>query len=195
MITYPAHRIPFRIIGIDPGSSALGVAVLDLYLDDLTVELVDARTFNAAKGIRDYDVLVQYQHERFARLQYMSDSLSGYIYAMRPNGVASESPYMGRFPAAFRALSECLLIIHQAVVAYDPYTRLHMIDPMTVKAAVGVVSKGYKNKAALAKEHVRNAVLGLTLSNPNNIPMDQLDEHSIDAIAVAMARIRAMLAV
>ena len=192
MITYPAHRIPYRVLGIDPGSATLGVAVLDLYLDDLSIDLADARTFNAGRGMQDYQQTELYHGPRMARLQFMADHLAGYLSQMHPDGLASESPYMGRFVTVFRALTECLLVIHQVGYHYDPRRVLHLIDPMAVKAAVGVVAKGYRNKAALAKEHVRRGVLALPLGNPNGVDMSALDEHSIDAIAVAMARIKQM---
>lgn len=193
MFSLPSHPIPYRIVGVDPGSTTLGIAVLDLYLEDFSIELVDARTFNAARGISHYQTVTDFHGDRMARLHSLQDSLYGYLACFRPQGFASESPYMGRFANAFRALTECLLVIQQTAYVYDPRMRVHLIDPMTVKAAVGIVAKGYRNKAALAKEHVREAVLKLPLRNPGNFNMEAFDEHSIDAIAVAIARIKQML--
>lgn len=190
MYRLPDHEIPVRVMGIDPGSNMLGVSILDYHLADKSVVLVDARTFQAAQDLREYKLVADVHGEHIAKLMSIRDSLSGYMRAWIPYTVASESPYMGRFPAAYRALCNCMMMITETVIAHDPYMPLHLFDPMTVKAAVGVTAKGYRNKAALAKEHVKAAVLGLPLDNPSGIDTSKLDEHSIDAIAVAMARIK-----
>lgn len=189
MLTYPAHPIPYRVLGIDPGSVTLGVAVLDFDLDTRTVELVDARTFDASKGLAAYRNVVAIHGERVARLIAHEQGLWTYFCTMRPQAIVSESPYLGRFPQAFAALTECITAIRRAVLQYDPFMPLYMADPMTVKAAVGVHGKGRKDKQALRKENVQAAVVALPLINRTGIDLTQLDEHSIDAIAVAMSRL------
>ncbi len=189
MLTYPSHPVPYRVLGIDPGSVTLGVAVLDFDLDTRVVELIDAQTFDASKSLGQYRNVVEVHGERVARLLAHENGLSTYFGIMRPQTIVSESPYLGRFPLPFAALTECITAIRRAVLRYDPFMPLHMADPMTVKAAVGVHAKGRRDKDALKKEKVQAAVAALPLSNRSGIDLMQLDEHSIDAIAVAMSRL------
>jgi hypothetical protein len=95
---------------------------------------------------------------------------------------------MGRFPQAFAALTECLTAIRRAVLRYDDFKPLLLVDPPTAKLAVGVKGKGS------VKDDVKQGVLSLrNLLNPDNIDIQNLDEHSIDAIAVAMSRAKFIL--
>lgn len=204
LFQYPLQVIPFRVIGIDPGSNTLGVAVLDIDLMSQTETLVDARTFDASKGLREYHNMLRVYGELATRVQSHEDTLVGYFSFYRPHAIICESPFLGRFPAAFKALLACMFSIQRAVIRYDRFMPLHMADPMSVKAAVGVTSKGIpkgprqkgrkrgRTNAELAKDKVRDAVLGLDMINASGLDLTLLDEHSIDAIAVARARVMAM---
>lgn len=104
------------------------------------------------------------------------------------HGVASECPYMGRFPQAYAALTECLTSIRSAVHDYDPTLVLHEIDPATVKMNVNVNGKSGD------KQLMTNAVTELIktgrILNTGLVNIGLLDEHAIDAIAVGYAHIR-----
>jgi Holliday junction resolvasome RuvABC endonuclease subunit len=163
---------------------------LDLQTGQRT--LIDVRTFDAARSLVHYRSAVAVHGERVARLLAHEHGLASYFSVFRPHAIASEAPYLGRFPQAYAALVECVSAIRRAVMTYDAYMPLHVVDPMTVKAAVGVVSKGRKKSDALSKENVRAAVMGLGLNNPGQIDLEALDEHSIDAIAVACSRVLVM---
>jgi len=195
-------------VGIDPGSVTLGAAALDVDLATGQVTLLEARTFDASKLVRDYTNLVAVHGERVARLTAHEDNLHGYFRFIEPHSIVSESPYMGRFPQAFAALTECITAIRRAVIRYDPHMPLLMVDPMNVKAAVDVfskgrpkVGKGKHGKTGLTKDDVKDGLLrkldpSITpnpIFNPNGIDIDRLDEHSIDAVAVAYSRARFIL--
>lgn len=192
LLQYPPYSIPYRIVGIDPGSVTLGACVIDLDLQTRTETLVDVRTFDASKNMRDYHNLSRIHGDRCARLQIHEDSLTGYFSVFKPHAIISEAPFLGRFPQAFAALTECVTAIRRAVMRYDRFMPLHIADPMTVKSAVGVHRMGRKDKGALSKENVHAAVMQLPLLNPGQIDLASLDEHSIDAIAVARSRIVTM---
>jgi hypothetical protein len=98
-----------------------------------------------------------------------------------PHAVICESPFLGRFPQAFAALTETMSMIRRAVYRFDRTVYVETVDPPTAKMAVGVSGKGKD------KEDVRQGVLKLqaqgVLFNLNR-DVTLLDEHSIDAIAV-----------
>ncbi|EKD22653.1 MAG: hypothetical protein ACD_84C00020G0001, partial [uncultured bacterium] len=73
--------------------------------------------------------------------------------------------------------------IRRAVMHYDIWTSLDFVDPPTVKKAVGAHGKSQKYD-------VRKKVLALKeLCYNGEIPIELLDEHSIDALAVAYHRL------
>lgn len=188
MLFQPDNPTQYRIVGIDPGTNTLGVAAVDVDLVTKEIVLLDARTFDANSLLYAYGNTVQWHGERVARLLAHEDTLYGYFRYLGPHSIISESPYMGRFPQAFAALTECLTAIRRAVMRYDTFKPLLLVDPPTAKLAVGVKGKGS------TKDDVKNGVLSLRdLLNPDNIDIRNLDEHSIDAIAVAISRARFVL--
>lgn len=200
MLLKPLDSRPYRIVGIDPASKLMGVSVIDLHLDTRQAVLLHAQTFNAEHLIRNYQPVISVHGERTARLMAIEDTLHGFFHYWEPHCIISESPYMGRFPQAFATLTECVTAIRRATYRYDPYLPLRMVDPMTAKAAVGVstkgrakVGKGKHRKTDLTKDDVKVGLLLQPLHNPNGIDIQQLDEHSVDATAVAYSRVQFIL--
>lgn len=98
------------------------------------------------------------------------------------SGVVSESPYLGRFANSFQSLVECLCYIQNGIFVNTSEFPLALLDPTTVKRAVGAP----KSKD---KDAVKNAVMKLswvTYAVPGLL--NELDEHGVDAIAVGLAR-------
>jgi len=154
-----------------------------LDLDTGEIELVDARTFDGTNLARVYPTVAEVHGDRYARLMAHEDNLYGFFGYMRPHTVICESPFMRKFPAAFAALTECCMHVRRALMRYDAYMQLHMVDPPTAKTAVGAKAKGSN------KDGVKEAILNNPrLLNPLHIDIAALDEHSIDAIAVAFKR-------
>ena len=76
---------------------------------------------------------------------------------------------------------EVLSEIRNACRRYSPYKTLHLIDPPSVKLAVN--AKGQKGK-----EPVKDGVRSIPeLLDNLDVQIDTLDEHAIDATAVAYA--------
>lgn len=181
-LNYDDH--PYRVVGIDPGTNTLGVAVLDIQLATNEIALLDARTFVGQSMLDGYRKLAAVHGDRMARLMAHEDNLVRYFQTMTPHSIISESPFLGRFPATFAALTECMTTIRRAVWRYEQELSLLLVDPPTAKMAVGLVIR-----RGMDKEDVKQAILRLTaLQNPTNLDLAALDEHSIDAIAVAFTR-------
>lgn len=174
---------PFRVIGIDPGTDTLGVSVLDANLSTNEISLKSSQTFKGSIMCKEYPWIIQTHGEKVARLKSHEDNLYNLFCQYRPHEVVSEAPYMGRFPAAYAALVECLNAIRAALMRYDAHMPLYTVDPATVKHTVGVSGKSGD------KELMHKAITNLTtISNPGHINLQMLDEHSIDSIAVAYVR-------
>lgn len=181
-------RSTYRIMAIDPGTNSIGVSILDLDLLTFKINLIWSDTFHPDKSLKYMSTYVSRHGDLDAKLQVIEDLLLDLMLDYDVDDIVSESPYMGRFAAAFGALTKCLGAIDKAVRNYDYTLDLYLIDPSTVKSNVGVSGKsGDKNL-------VKQAVLMLPFININNINLHYLDEHSIDSIAVGygflMAKIK-----
>lgn len=170
----------YRILAVDPGTNALGVAVLDVDIDKAIVTVQHATTIDISKLSQNYPQLIMIHGERVSKLHAVEVSLFRMFRAWKPDEIVSEAPYMGRFPQAYGALVECLASIRRAVMEYNRALPLPTIDPASVKKSVGVSGKS-GDKGAITTAIQRQSDLVL------NIDVDKLDEHARDAIAVGYA--------
>jgi Holliday junction resolvasome RuvABC endonuclease subunit len=189
MLTLPDGDDRYRIVGIDPGTDTLGAAWLEVDLVRKAIILIEAHTFDGTRMAKRYSWISPLHGDRTARLMAHEENLYLFFEYVKPHVVASEAPYMRKFPQAFQALVECMTFIRRALFRYDEYIVLEPVDPPTAKMAVGMTIK-----KGSTKDDVKRAVLALkTLENPMGIDLEQLDEHSIDAIAVGYWRAKLIL--
>lgn len=169
-----------RLVGIDPGTDNLGLAVLTI--DPKTYEIIEttAATYRGGR-LEHYDVRVSaIQGDRLARLLAHRCNLVERFAEIKPTMVASEAPFYNRLrPNAYGPLVESLWVIKEAVWSYDGTMALREIDPPTVKK--GVMAKELKGKEPM-KDALKALHQELRLSEAQ---IDAMDEHSVDAVAVA----------
>lgn len=170
----------FRTVGIDPGTENLGISVVDLSLRTGERTVAYSETLCTPKMLADYRVEEKVHGARTARLMALEDRLFVLFELLQPHAICTESPFLGRFPQAFAALTECVSYVRRAVCRYDRYMPLEMVDPPTAKKAVGMTVK-----RGITKDDVTNAVEKLTLHYAEGIVLRKLDEHQVDSIAVA----------
>lgn len=173
------YQTPIRLFSIDPGSNHVGFAMSEISSDFKSITVVDATTVNLPKLLnRNEQPRAKLFGDKVAKLHILRHAVTRYAEAWNPLCVVSETPYMGKFPQAYGALMECYFSIRLGLSDYNRSMILHGIDPSSVKASVGV------NGRSDDKELVRKALLKL----PDlilDVQLLHLDEHAIDAIAVA----------
>lgn len=175
-----------RIVGIDPGSTTLGFSIIEY--DARTYEIIRtyAHTFNAGKMIlNDLDILNH--SERYARIYELMDVIYDEFVILHPTFVICESPFMAmRRPQAYGALVEVVFAIRSALRKYDPTMQLDLIDPPRAKNAVGAAGNAKKEQVQAALRKILPALhYDARLSGKS---FDDLDEHSVDGIAIAYSR-------
>ena len=180
MLTVPMDSDPcVNLIGIDPGTTKLGVGIIRV--DFLTRQIVssDAFTLRGDWLVRG-DWVPGIHGDRYARIKALTDTLVDIFIRYSAWKVSSEAPFFNpRRPGAFEALVEILSGIRQAVHQYDMWQKLYTVDPSSVKNAVGA-------KGGSDKDIIKQSVARLTdLNYIGAKPLMDLDEHSIDALAVA----------
>lgn len=188
MLPYPTDPTPFRMVGLDPGSDTLGAACLDLELGTRRVTIVEARTFSGTQLARAYRHVQEVHGDRAARLMAHEDNLYSYFCYTQPHNVACEAPFLSRFPQAFATLTLCVENIRRSLYRYHPFLPLVTIDPPTVKLSVGVRGRGTTKDDV--KVGLKRVIAAGQILNSYDIDIDALDEHSIDAIAVAYTQAR-----
>lgn len=174
-----------KVIGLDPGSNTFGIAELDFNLDIMQIDKCSAFTITLDRMVEKNSWLEQQHSSRVARLQELYKFLLRFFNNVRPNIIASESPFINnKFPQSGIALTEVLSVIRQAVIDYNLWTTLDLLPPSVVKNGVGAAG-------AAAKDDMKVRLSRLTdLNYTSNVPLQMLDEHSIDALAVAYSRVK-----
>lgn len=172
----------FRLVAIDPGTNALGVAVLDFEASTGIITVQHAATMRIDKFSQRFPEIMERYGERVAKLYAVRKALGKFYLAWLPTAVVSEGPYMGQFAAAYAALVECISAIRTSVYEYDKTMMFPTIDPATVKKSVGVSGKsGDKAAVAIAIGKLTDLVFS------PDVDRSVLDEHSCDAVAVGYA--------
>lgn len=182
MLTMPDGGDPFAsILAIDPGTDTLGLACIQFDCRTGYIIGSEAQTYKGSKMARNSWV-ADVHGDRFARINAHRSNLSRLLNLLQPAFIASESPFFSRAqPLAYGALTEVVYALRLTIFEYDPLMDVQLIDPPSVKNAVGA-------KGNADKETVRTGVLSLEeLKYNGRVPIDVLDEHSIDAMAVAYA--------
>lgn len=187
MLVIPEGSSPITsIIGIDPGSIHLGIGIIEVDVRDFSIVSCEAFAFNGEQLGRDS--WESYLHgDRFGRIHALRKNLLRLFRLRDPIlEIASEAAFINpRRPAAYGALMEVICAIRQAVMAFDRWMPLYMVEASVAKAAVG--AKGNSGD----KLAVRNGLMKIPEIVDNykgSIPLDKLTEHASDGLAIAYAR-------
>lgn len=170
----------FYYLSIDPGTNSLGLTINAVNFATKEKKIVHSYTAHIDKlaQLLYGDSLVLTQGLRFAKMQVCRDVIFKMACEWEIQAVVSESPYMGRFPQAFSALVECIQAMHLGIMDYNSLMPFNLIDPATVKKAMGV--KGNSGD----KNAMRNAVANIL---PAEFDINYFDEHAIDSMGVGHA--------
>jgi len=179
MLVMPDRGREYRVLGVDPGGFCLGAAILEINFETSTVEVIHADTVHTGNADVRYPVLHEVHGGRVPRHRMLEDEIACLLRTFEPNAVISESPFMRKFAKVFHALIECVYLLRFALRQFDEYIPLLAVDPPSVKMAVGGTGKSDKD----AMKRLVCKVPNLTFAE--GIDYDSLDEHSVDAIAIA----------
>ncbi len=171
-------------MSIDPGTNMLGTTINAITSDNRWVVLNTHTTnIKALLQHRFPPHLIELHGERFFKALLCGEVIFKLAQAWDITQIVSESPYMGKFPQAFGALTECLFAMRCYGYEFDSHIAFNTIDPATIKNHVGV--KGNNGDKLLMKAAIERIVNGA-------IDIRYADEHSIDSMGVGYAWYRSV---
>lgn len=145
---------------------------------DKEPEVLFVETINSAKLSNQHPTVTWLHGNRFARIICTGLQVKRLLELWNPDYVACESPFLGRFPASFAALTEVIAELKRITFNHDPSLPFFTYTPTLVKATVGVVGKD--------KTDMSKAIARLDLGYPDQLLSKDVDEHAIDSIAVGL---------
>ena len=177
-----------RILGIDPGTSELGVTILELDVQYRSLRVAYCR----AIGVRNNDVgsamWLNMHDPQLLRINYLMGKVSELLWSVHPHFIACESPFMYSNPSAFEALVRIQTALYNTIWNYNTAGSMSLISPNEAKQAVG----GVLGKAA-SKDNIRECVLSLPIEWAADIDKYSLTSDAIDSVTVAMCVARRIL--
>lgn len=178
------------ILGIDPGTTTIGFCAMEI--DPLTCERksFEAFTVNAEKpcGGRQFNMDLTESHSAiFARLKEISNRFDSILRHYKPVQVATELPFFNAFhPNAYSPLVQVLAMLENTVYEWNPHKPLYRIENTTAKALIYPTSKEERKKIQAIKGS-KDRIIACIKQHADFgwIPINELDEHSIDACLIA----------
>lgn len=177
-----------RIIGIDPGSTTMGVGLIEVNLKDQLIIGMAAKTLNAKK-LRLSELDEKVHSARYSRIYALGDALYDLFAEVKPSIVACESPFMSRRqPTAYGSLMETVYAVRTALRNYDSTIPLDLVDPPTAKIAVGAKGNAGKEEVLAGLVKVCEKEGALFDEEKSGMAIKEIDEHSSDGLAIAYWR-------
>lgn len=171
-----------RVLGIDPGTNRCGISYIELCLKTGHITVVKSLTHKGTEVTRLFPKRFTEVHgERIHRNMGYGYRLFEIACEHLPHIIFSESPFAGKFVQAFGALTEQVTMLRLAAIQYSCVVPFEFYAPTEVKKHMKV------NGKSSDKEAMRKALgnrEGVHFANGLNI--DDLDEHEVDSICVAI---------
>lgn len=180
MLSLPENGYLYRVLAIDNGTDTLGTVIADIDIRKDVMDVIHAETCTASRTAGRWQPIAEIHGPRFARYRALKLYLEDLLEEHDPDAVVVEGPFMHIHAESFAKLRESLYMIRETVMDMCPLMPVHVVAPMSAKKAVK--AKHYDK----GKDPVREAVLALKdVYYDRSIDQYSLDEHSIDAVAVA----------
>jgi len=182
---YPVpYDVCYRVLAIDPSTSATGFSVLDHNVLTQETHIAFASTVFRKDLLKRKDWIATVHGERSAAVAGYGEALADLLRYWSPTLVIAEAPYLSRLPAAFKALVEVQTSLRLAVMEFDPTLPFETVDPARAKQNIGVSGKSGDKEAVAIAVRARPG-----LYTVNGVDLNQIDEHSMDSIAVGLYHI------
>lgn len=177
---------PIRIMGVDPGTDTYGISEV-IIGEDKQIHVLNAYTLSGMKRLQQdgwLKSLLLGHGSRLLRIQWLAEETVDEVERFKPHRVFYESPFFSRkFVGSFEALVQCMTAVQCTMLRVFPFLPVEKISPQEGKAVVAVTGKGSQKEVVADRLKLLD---GVTF----HIDVSVLDEHSVDAIVIAIAGIR-----
>jgi len=160
------------LLGIDPGTSTLGLSIFHLN-SDLEIERIDTECINTA---REKTVFRENANLEY-RIAVIGKEIERVLVTHNPVGMAIEMPFINpRRIGSVIPLARLLGVLMDRSIQTNPYRMIYKKSPSEVKNAVGAKGGADKDAVLLAVQQIDEI--------DRLIELDKLTDHEIDAIAI-----------
>ena len=184
MIDLTEDKLIYRVLGVDNGTDTVGIAVVDHHLATGLSKVIHAETLTASRtAYTRHEGRLDARGKMHARLDVISTFFWEVLNEFDPDVVGCESPFQHLHAQSFAALTTAMNGLSSTTFDYCTTLEFSKISPGSAKKAVCPVGQ-YGN----SKEHIREMIgINNDIEFVDGLLLNNLDEHAVDAIAVAHA--------
>ncbi len=187
------------IVGIDPGSTTMGVAALAVRIEDLALLRVDSFTIDANKPCGGRTIapgLEELYPARSVRMIEINKRLQTAFDHYQPLQIACETPfYNPRNPNAYGVLVEVVKTVEMAVREWNPWRPLYRIEATAAKKSVGPSNEADRLRLKAIKDSKERIKETVRIFPPLQfLDLEKMSEHEIDATVVGYCQLQRLRA-
>jgi len=171
-----------RLMGIDPGTSTLGVAILELD-NQFNITSIITRCIDASKQKTIFRENANLEY----RISVIGNEIEHDLNKYNPIGMAIELPFINpRRISSIIPLARLLGVLMDKSINNNPHRMIYKKSPSEVKNAVGA-------KGGADKDAVLEAILKIDEIS-DKIDLESMTDHEVDAIAVTYGFLKSLRA-
>lgn len=179
-IVAPKSYDSFNIIGIDPSVNNFGISIYSIDYLSRKINSIEAFTLKNQRLYDNSTLDEDLYSDRNIKIYKLKNHFINILANINPSLVICESPfYNPSMPNAYASLVQIIQTIQFACLEYNNNIYFSTIEPLLVKKTIGAgmtTGKIDVKDSVLRNELIMSKII-------NNVI--ELDEHSIDAIAIA----------
>ncbi len=181
---YGVNDGKIRVMSVDPSTTNMGVSIIDVdVINDVKPKLIYSNTIFGEQV--KFDIPEQFDDTIngtgvLARTYGLARSLKSIANIYEPDVAICEDNFLGVSPGTFKQLIQAVALLREACNKAERPLHLSYVLPKLAKATVGADFSGTQ------KEDVKIGVMAYENLDANGIDLSQLDEHSIDSVAIGL---------
>lgn len=177
----------WRIVGVDNGTSQMGICCLDYNFRTDVAKVVDMTTFKVTdRAYEEFAISYQRKGPNAARRQWMRRRFGSFIRRYNPSVVAIETPFIGspKTISSFEPLALSVDLLIDEILSYEYQRDVHVdiekVAPHEAKRAITPLDTKYDAD----KNAIKRNVLNHPCIDLNRFNLDEQEEDAIDSIAI-----------
>lgn len=182
------QNTPWRIIGIDNGTSALGLCVLDYHFEQDLAKVMDLSTIVPKDmAYTAYPLERARRGDNAARRLWIRDHVRDYLEEFEPDVVAIETPFIGgratlnNYAPLTLSLEGLIDTVYDYADDYDRHIEVERVSPFEAKRSVTPVGVKFNADKMVVLPNIKK-IKNIDL---NNFRLEDYSLDAVDGVAIA----------
>jgi Holliday junction resolvasome RuvABC endonuclease subunit len=177
----PTRIVNPLLLGVDPSSTTIGYSIVEYNLDYKIFNIIEASSYYAPVS-SNLQCLLETSDEKYRRLKIIKEFLSRKLSEYSITDAYCEDAYFKNSTDAYASLLGCIQVVKDAVTECSYTIPVTLVRASSVKVGMGV--QGDSGDKLLMLNALKNKEESII--PPYEGFVDQLDQHAIDAICIAV---------